>query len=208
MINDIQPASTGPRSEMTDPQATLRQEFELLRQAQEARLEKHEARLDALEAAMPEDLVSIVVFSGDMDKVLASFVIANGALALGMKVSMYFTFWGLNAIKKTTTMKGKSFKQKMLAVMNPKNSEAMGISKLNMLGMGPSMMRSIMKEKNVASVEDLRDLALEMDTRMIGCSMAMDVMGVDASEFVDGIELGGVATFLDDALRAKTTVFV
>lgn len=143
-----------------------------------------------------------------MDKVLAGFVIANGALAMGMEVSMYFTFWGLTAIKKTTNLKGKALKQRMLALMTPGKSEEMGTSKLNMLGMGPRMMRTIMKEKNVASLEELRGIAQEMGTRMIGCSMAMDVMGVEASEFIDGIELGGVATFMEEALKSRMTIFL
>ena len=184
-----------------DTTAIVRQEIEKLRQEQDARFK-------ALEARMPKDKVALVVFSNDMDKVLAGFVIANGALAMGMEVSMYFTFWGLTAIKKTTTLKGKALKQRMLALMTPGKSDEMGISKLNMFGMGPRMMRSIMKEKNVASLEELRDIAQDMGTRMIGCTMAMDVMGVDASEFIDGIELGGVATFMEEALNARATMFL
>lgn len=184
-----------------DTQAQIRMELEKFRQEQDE-------RLNALEARLPQDKVALVVFSDDMDKVLAGFVIANGALAMGMEVSMYFTFWGLTAIKKTTNLKGKALKQRMLALMTPGKSEEMGTSKLNMLGMGPRMMRTIMKEKNVASLEELRGIAQEMGTRMIGCSMAMDVMGVEASEFIDGIELGGVATFMEEALKSRMTIFL
>ena len=182
-------------------QALIHMELDKFRQEQED-------RFNAIEARLPQDKVSLVVFSDDMDKVLAGFVIANGALAMGMEVSMYFTFWGLTAIKKTTNLKGKALKQRMLALMTPGKSDEMGTSKLNMLGMGPRMMRSIMKEKNVASLEELRDIAQEMGTRMIGCSMAMDVMGVEASEFIDGIELGGVATFMEEALKSRMTIFL
>jgi len=184
-----------------DTQAQIRMELEKFRQEQDE-------RLNALEARLPQDKVALVVFSDDMDKVLAGFVIANGALAMGMEVSMYFTFWGLTAIKKTTNLKGKALKQRMLALMTPVKSEEMGTSNLNMLGMGPRMMRTIMKEKNVASLEELRGIAQEMGTRMIGCSMAMDVMGVEASEFIDGIELGGVATFMEEALKSRMTIFL
>ena len=170
--------------------------------------QEQEERFKALEARLPQDKVSLVVFSDDMDKVLAGFVIANGALAMGMEVSMYFTFWGLTAIKQTTNLKGKALKQRMLALMTPAKSEAMGISKLNMFGIGPRMMRSLMKERNVASLEELRNIAQEMGTRMIGCTMAMDVMGVDAAEFIDGIELGGVATFMEEALTSRATIFL
>lgn len=184
-----------------NPQALIGMELDAMRDA-------FEKRFQALESRLPQDKVAIVVFSDDMDKVLAGFVIANGALAMGMEVSMYFTFWGLTAIKKTTNLKGKALKQRMLALMTPGKSEEMGTSKLNMLGMGPKMMRSIMKEKNVASLEELRALAQEMGTRMIGCTMAMDVMGVEPAEFVDGIELGGVATFMEEALKSRMTIFL
>jgi len=167
-----------------------------------------EERLRAIESRLPEDRVAIVVFSDNMDKVLAGFVIANGALAMGMEVSMYFTFWGLTAVKKATSLQGKALKQRMLALMTPGKSDEMGISKLNMLGMGPRMMRSIMKEKNVASLEDLRAIAQEMGTRMIGCAMSMDVMGVESSELIDGVELGGVATFLEESLKSRMTIFL
>lgn len=184
-----------------DTKALIQMELERFRQEQEA-------RLHAIESRLPQDKVSLVVFSDDMDKVLAGFVIANGALAMGMEVSMYFTFWGLTAIKKATNLKGKALKQRMLALMTPGKSDEMGISKLNLLGMGPRMMRAIMKEKNVASLEELRDIAREMGTRMIGCTMAMDVMGVDSTEFIDGIELGGVATFMEEALKSRATLFL
>lgn len=193
-------ASKGNSTAPVDPQSLVR-EMAAMRDA-------FEGRLRVLEARMPQDKVAIVVFSDDMDKVLAGFVIANGALAMGMEVSMYFTFWGLTAIKKTTNLKGKALKQRMLALMTPGKSEEMGTSKLNMLGMGPRMMRSIMKEKNVASLEELRGLAQEMGTRMIGCTMAMDVMGVEEAEFVEGIELGGVATFMEEALKSRMTIFL
>jgi peroxiredoxin family protein len=196
---DQQTAATA--TEPMTTQALIQRELEKFRQQQEA-------RLSALEARLPQDKVALVVFSDDMDKVLAGFVIANGALAMGMEVSMYFTFWGLTAIKKDTNLKGKALKQRMMALMTPGKSEEMGISKLNMLGMGPRMMRSLMKEKNVASLEELRDIAQEMGTRMIGCTMAMDVMGVEAGEFVDGIELGGVATFMEEALKSRMTIFL
>ncbi len=200
MNQAIEPAGKD-RSATIEPRAQLGMEMKAMHDA-------FEERIRALEARMPQDKVSIVVFSDDMDKVLAGFVIANGALAMGMEVSMYFTFWGLTAIKKTTNLKGKALKQRMLALMTPGKSEEMGTSKLNMLGMGPRMMRSIMKEKNVASLEELRGLAQEMGTRMIGCTMAMDVMGVEEAEFVEGIELGGVATFMEEAIKSRMTIFL
>ena len=165
-------------------------------------------RLSTVEQRQPADKVSIVVFSGDMDKILGAFVIANGALAMGMEVSMFFTFWGLAAVKKETNLTGKAFKQKLFGLMTPSKLEETGISKLNFAGMGPAMMKQLMKEKNVASAAELRDIAREMDTRMLGCTMSMDVMGVDADELIDGIELGGVAAFMEDALNSRVTLFI
>lgn len=201
MMNEIQTTDTASARDNSGLEARLMAEIAKLRDEQNA-------RLDALDKRAPEDVVTIIVFSGDLDKVMAGFVIATGALAMGMQVSMFFTFWGLTAIKKDTTLKGKGFKQKMLAMMNPKNSEKMGISRLNMLGMGPAMMKMIMKEKNVSSVEELRQMAVDMDVKMTGCQMSMDVMGVDASELIDGVEFAGVAAMLEDSLRSRTTIFV
>jgi len=181
--------------------AQFKGEFDTLRR-------EFDERLSTVERRLPADKVSIVVFSGDMDKVLASFVIANGALAMGMEVSMFFTFWGLAAVKKSTHLGGKAFKQKLFSLMTPAKSEEMGISKLNFLGMGPAMMKGLMKEKNVASVTELRDIAREMETRMLACTMSMDVMGVDAGELIEDIELGGVAAFMEDALNSRVTLFI
>lgn len=191
-------------SEQLEPMASeafVKAQIDALRQQQETQLE-------ALSARMPEGKVALVVFSDDMDKVLAGFVIASGALAMGMQVSMYFTFWGLAAIKRQTRLEGKALKQRMMSLFTPARSEQMGLSKLNLFGAGPRMMRSIMKEKNVASLEELRGLVQEMGTRMIGCTMAMDVMGVEEEEFIDGIELGGVATFMEEALKSRMTIFL
>ncbi|MBF0181530.1 MAG: DsrE/DsrF/DrsH-like family protein [Magnetococcales bacterium] len=166
------------------------------------------AAVTALEQRLPRNKVAIVVFSDDMDKVLAGFVIANGALAMDMEVSLYFTFWGLSAIREATHSDGKAFKQRLLNLFTPANSAAMGLSKLQMLGMGPAMMRSLMREKNIASLEELREMAREMGARFISCTMAMELMGIQREELIPGVELGGVATFLEEALHARTTLFL
>lgn len=167
-----------------------------------------ERRLDELEKNAPEDIVSMVVFSNDMDRVLAAYVVALGALGMGMKVSMYFTFWGLAAVKKGTALAGKDFKQKLVNIMTPGKQEELSLSKMNFMGIGPAMFKSMMESKGVASLEEMREMAQEMGARMIGCSMAMDVMGVDEKEFIDGVEIGGVATFLEDSLKARATLFL
>lgn len=196
--------------------ATEKSMEELVRQEVQSQVEQVispqmaqiQSSLEEIRKGLPEDIVSLVIFSNDMDRILAGYVIALGALGMGMKVSMYFTFWGLSAIKKGTTLSGKDFKQKMVNLMTPAKQEELSLSKMNFGGMGPAMFKALMKEKGVASLKEMREIAQEMGTRMIGCSMAMDVMGVREEEFVPGVELGGVATFLDDALKARATLFL
>jgi peroxiredoxin family protein len=158
----------------------------------------------------PEDKATIIVFSGDLDKLLASLVLATGAAAAGLETTMFFTFWGLSALKKKSaaTLSGKSFKEKMFAMMTPASTESMGVSKLNFFGMGAAMLRTMMKEKNVSSVEEMMALARELGVKMIACTMSMDVMGVERPQLADDIELGGVATFMAEASRARVSLFV
>jgi len=167
-----------------------------------------EKRLAALESQAPEDRVTMVVFSGDLDRVLAAFIIATGAAAMGQQVSMFFTFWGLSVLKKQNQFDGKTIFQKMMAMMSPGSSRELPVSKMNYFGVGARMLRSMMKEKNVSSLEDLISLAREMGVRMIACEMSRDVMGIKESELVGGLECGGVATFLGDSLRSRTSLFI
>ena len=173
-----------------------------------ARLADLEKRLTALEAQVPEDRVTIVVFSGDLDRVLAAFIIATGAAAMGQQVSMFFTFWGLSVLKKGNSFEGKTVFQKMMAMMSPGSSQALPVSKMNYFGVGAKMLRSMMKEKNVCSLEELISLARDMGVRMIACEMSRDVMGIQESELAEGLECGGVATFLGDSLRSRTSLFI
>src|SRR5512142_131063 len=123
---------------------------------------------------------------------------------------MFFTFWGLSALKKkdAATLSGKSFKEKMFAMMTPSSTESMGVSKLNFFGMGASMLRTMMKEKNVTSVEEMMAMAQDLGVRMIGCTMSMDVMGIQREQLLDHIELGGVATFMAEAAQARVSLFL
>lgn len=172
------------------------------------RLAEVEKRLSALEQQAPEDRVTIIVFSGDLDRVLASFIIATGAAAMGQQVSMFFTFWGLSVLKKDTEFVGKTLFQKMMALMSPGSSQQLPVSKMNYFGVGAKMLRSMMKDKNVSSLEDLIALAREMGVRMIACEMSRDVMGIKESELMGGLECGGVATFLGDALKSRASLFI
>jgi peroxiredoxin family protein len=165
-------------------------------------------RLEDLEERMPEDRVTIVVFSGDLDRVLASFIIATGAAAMGEQVSMFFTFWGLNVLKKGRLLSGKTLLQKMMALMSPRSSRDLPVSRMNYFGVGAKMLRTMMKEKNVSSLEDLITLAHELGVRMIACEMSRDVMGVKRSELAEDLESGGVACFLGDSLKSRTSLFI
>ena len=172
------------------------------------RLAELEKRVNTLEEQAPDDRVTIIVFSGYLDRVLAAFIIATGAAAMGQQVSMFFTFWGLSVLKKDTELGGKTLFQKMMAMMSPGSSQALPVSKMNYFGVGAKMLRSMMKDKNVSSLEDLIALAREMGVRMIACEMSRDVMGIKESELVGGLECGGVATFLGDALKSRASLFI
>ena len=172
------------------------------------RLAELEKRVSTLEQQTPEDRVTIIVFSGYLDRVLAAFIIATGAAAMGQQVSMFFTFWGLSVLKKGTKFDGKSLFQKMMAMMSPGSSQGLPVSKMNYFGVGAKMLRSMMKDKNVSSLEDLILLAREMGVRLIACEMSRDVMGIKESELVGGLECGGVATFLGDALKSRASLFI
>ena len=152
---------------------------------------------------------TIIVFDGDMDKVLASFVIANGALAMGRPVTMFFTFWGLTALRKAERVPvEKNMMEKMFGVMLPRGAGKTKLSKMNMGGMGTVMMKRIMQDKNIDSLEDMMKKAMENGVKIIACSMSMDVMGIRPEELIDGVEIGGVGTYLGDAEESDVNLFI
>ena len=177
-------------------------------QALEEKLRDLEKRLAHVEGQVAEDRVALVVFSGDLDRVLAAFIIATGAAAMGQQVSMFFTFWGLSVLKKDSQLSGKTLFQKMMALMSPGSSQSLPVSKMNYFGVGAKMLRSMMKEKNVNSLEEMISLARELGVRMIACEMSRDLMGIKESELVAGLECGGVASFLADSLKSRTSLFI
>lgn len=155
------------------------------------------------------DNQTIVVFSDDLDKALASFVIANGAAAAGKKVTLFFTFWGLNVIKKRSKPAvQKDIFGRMFGWMLPKHSGQLALSKLNMLGIGSRMMRHLMQQKQIDSLESLMAQAQGNGVEMIACTMSMDVMGITREELMDHVELGGVATYLERADHANKNLFI
>ncbi len=152
---------------------------------------------------------TIIVFSGDLDKVLASFIIANGAAAMGRPVTMFFTFWGLNALRKSDAPSVKKpFMEKMFGAMMPKGSRKLKLSKMNMAGMGTAMMKKVMKDKNVDSLESLMQHARKSGIRLVACTMSMDIMGITKEELIDGVEFAGVASYLGDAEESNVNLFV
>ena len=168
-----------------------------------------EGKLAELRERTVDDAATIIVFSGDLDKVLAAFVLATGAAAAGLRTSMFFTFWGLSALKKKGGAGGsKNVMERMFALMTPSSSESLGTSKMNYFGMGAVMLRKMMKDKQIATLEELMALAREMDVKFIACTMSMDAMGVSQAELLDGLTYGGVATYMADAVRSRVTLFI
>lgn len=151
--------------------------------------------------------MTMVVFSGDLDKAIAAFIIANGALTMGKKVTMFFTFWGLSILKKKNLSK-KSFIEKMFAIMLPKNSQDLPVSKMNFFGIGAKMIRSVMKKKNIMSLEELMKKAKEAGVNITACTMSMDVMGISKEELIDGINYGGVGQYLGEAEKSNNNLFI
>ncbi|MGV8829539.1 MAG: FAD-dependent oxidoreductase [Breznakibacter sp.] len=166
----------------------------------------------AKKMAMPGsagDGTTLICFSDDLDKALATFVIANGAAASGKKVTIFFTFWGLNVIKKQVKPNvEKDFFGRMFGWMLPSSSLKLGLSKMNYFGKGGWMMRMIMKKRGVDSLEAMIQSAKEAGVEFIACQMSMDVMGIKAEELMDGVNIGGVANFLEKTETSGLNLFV
>jgi NADPH-dependent 2,4-dienoyl-CoA reductase/sulfur reductase-like enzyme/peroxiredoxin family protein/TusA-related sulfurtransferase/rhodanese-related sulfurtransferase len=155
------------------------------------------------------DSVSIILFSNDFDKVMAAFIIGNGALSMGKKASIFCTFWGLNILRKDYKVDvKKNFIEKMFGMMMPRGAKEITLSKLNMLGMGTKMMRGIMKKYNVYPPEELLKMFIQNGGKVIACSMTMNLMGIKREELIDGIEEGGVGTYLSFAEKSGINLFI
>ncbi|MGL5683028.1 MAG: FAD-dependent oxidoreductase [Marinifilaceae bacterium] len=152
---------------------------------------------------------TFIMFSDSLDRVLATFILANGAAATGEKVTIFFTFWGLNVIKKVKKPRvEKDLFGKMFSMMLPSDSRGLSLSQMNMGGMGSKMMRYLMGKKNVDSLESLRQQALDNGVEFIACQMSMDVMGVKREELLDEVTIGGVATYMERAEQANINLFI
>ena len=151
---------------------------------------------------------TIVVFSDDLDKALASFIIANGAKAAGVDVTMFFTFWGLNILKKQNIKTKKTFIDAMFDFMMPKGADKLTLSKMNMLGIGSLMMKKIMKNKNILTLSELIKQAQKNNIKFIACNMSMDVMGIQEEELIEGVKIGGVAKYITESQKANSNLFI
>jgi peroxiredoxin family protein len=177
----------------------------------EAQVKLLEEQLKQLQGKQPKDQISIIVFSGELDKMLAAMIIATGARAMDMEVKMFFTFWGTAMLRdKNKNPKGKDFMSKMFGFMIPKGSTKVKLSKLNMAGMGKAMLKSLMKKKRVASLEELIATAAELGVEINVCEMSMDLMGFKREEMIDYPHLNycGVGTYLSDADESRIQLFI
>ncbi|QNB48461.1 hypothetical protein BR63_15185 [Thermanaerosceptrum fracticalcis] len=149
------------------------------------------------------------MFSGDLDKAMAGFIIANGAAAMGDDVTMFFTFWGINILRKSEYVPvKKGFLEKMFGWMMPRGADKLGLSKMNFGGMGSVMMKKIMKDKQVSSLPELISTAQSLGVKLVVCTMSMDVMGIKEEELIPGLEFAGVATYLGEADQAGVNLFI
>jgi len=149
------------------------------------------------------------VFSGDLDKLIAAFIIGNGALSMGEQVSIFFTFWGLNALRRPDAPKrDKTALERVMSVMMPSGADDLPLSTMNFVGAGATMIKKVMHDHQVPDLAELIAAAQKGGARLIGCTMTMELLGIAESDLIDGVEFGGVATFLGEAHESGTTLFI
>ncbi|MDU3803130.1 CoA-disulfide reductase [Paraclostridium bifermentans] len=198
----------------TTGNSLLKAEFNKDKKAYVAYIQKGENPVNAkascsLANQVGKDGATMVVFSGDLDKAIASFIIATGAASMGKEVTMFFTFWGLNVLKRKEKVKvQKDTMEKMFDMMLPSNTNKLPLSKMNMGGMGPKMINEIMKKHNVDDIDTLINNAINMGVKLVACSMSMDLMGIKKEELIDGVDLGGVAAYLGAAEDSGLNLFI
>lgn len=152
---------------------------------------------------------TFVLFSGDLDKTIAAFIMANAAASMGREVTLFFTFWGLNILRRPEKVSvRKNIVEKMFGFMMPRGTKKLGLSRMNMGGIGAKMIRAVMKSKGVDSLEELIDLAKAQGVRIVACQMSMDIMGIHREELIDGVELGGAATFIGSGEQSDMSLFI
>lgn len=152
--------------------------------------------------------LTILAFSGEMDKLLAVFTLATSAAAMGMPVTIFFAFWALVALKRQTRFKGKGFLGALLTAMLPSGPQKLGLSKWNMFGFGRRLFGVVMRSNHMENLRGLIDLARQMNIRMVACQTSMGALAITREELLEGVEIGGAATFLDAAQSSGTTMFI
>ena len=177
----------------------------------EQRIKALEEQLDDIKSSMPQDQLSMVVFSGDLDRMLAAFIIAVGAAAMYERVVLFFTFWGIPALRDFKKhVKKADVMASMFGKMLPKGSTKLKLSQMHLAGLGTQMIKGLMKKKGIMSLEELMKTAANYGVEIVICEMSMDLMGFNLEEFIDypNISLGGVAKFLQEAGESKVTLFI
>ncbi len=161
------------------------------------------------DSADPGDRMTLILFSGEMDKAMAAFTLANTAASMGKQVTIFFTFWGINAIRKDMPSSGKGWMRWMLGRMNRGGSRNLPLSRFNMLGLGPWMMSKLMKESGVTPLEESIQTAKEMGVHLIACTMSMGVMGIAKENLIPEVEdFAGAATYLGEASKSGINLFI
>ncbi|PLS15832.1 hypothetical protein CVD28_20190 [Bacillus sp. M6-12] len=152
---------------------------------------------------------NIILFSGDYDKAMAAYIIANGAAAYDHEVTIFHTFWGLNALRKDEPIElRKGFLEKMFAKMMPRGADKLGLSKMNFAGMGPKMIKQVIKKHNAMTLPQLIEMAQEQEIKLVACTMTMDLLGLQEKELLANIEYAGVAAYLADAENGNVNLFI
>jgi peroxiredoxin family protein len=206
MASDIspEPGSTADNSET----ALIRERISRLEQELQ-RLDNIQKEVNELRENTPRcDKVALVLFSGELDKVLASLIIASTAASMGMEVEVFFTFWGINVLKERRVIEHKALLEKMIDIMTPAGPEGMPVSQMNVLGAGAALLKRMMKDKNVISAHELLEVARESGVKLHVCSMTMQVMGIKKEELMTDIEEVGAASYVRNASRAGLTLFI
>jgi peroxiredoxin family protein len=152
---------------------------------------------------------TLIVFSGDLDRAIAAFILADGAAAMGNEVTMFFTFWGLNIIRRPEKVKVKRSRlQAAFAAMMPRGADRLGLSKLNFAGVGPVLLKKVMRDANISGLNELIAIAQEQEIRMVACTTSMEVLGMTKDDLLEGVEFAGVATYFDYADDANVNLMV
>jgi peroxiredoxin family protein len=190
--------------------SALEAEVKSLAQTALAQSTRLDSTAELMKGSGQEEKLSLIVFSGSLDRLIAAFVLATGAAAMGMKVSMFFTFWGTAALRLDNVRVKKTFLERMFGWMLPKGVKKLPLSQMNMAGGGPAMIRYIMKKNGVASVEEMIELSKEMGVELNVCTMSMDLLGMKPDELIDypGRTFCGVAKFIETAAPGKITMFL